>query len=108
MTQNLLIGGAAAVLAALATFLLPVSPRRVNQGIVTLLIVSLVFAAAFLLLDMPLSLLVAIGASVAAILYRDIMQFVRHLIYDVTKYRRRDFWYRRIGESVLGGHSRRR
>jgi hypothetical protein len=108
MSINFLIGSGAAVLAVVATFLLPVSPRRVNQGVVTLLIASLVFAAAFLLLEMPLSLGIALAATAAAIVYRDVMQFVRHLVYDVTKYRRRDFWYRRIGQTVLGGRSRRR
>jgi hypothetical protein len=108
MNQSLLIGVGAAVLGVLATFLLPVSPRRVNQGIVTLLIASLAFAAAFLLFEMPLSLGIALAASAIAILYRDVMQFVRHLVYDVTKYRRRDFWYRRVGQAVLGGRARRR
>ena len=108
MTQDMLIGAGAGVLAVLATFLLPVSPRRVNQGVVTLLIVCLVFAAAFLLFEMPLSLGIALAATAVAIVYRDVMQFVRHLVYDVTKYRRRDFWYRRIGEAVVGGRGRRR
>jgi hypothetical protein len=108
MSNYFLIGSGAAVLAVVATFLLPVSPRRVNQGVVTLLIATLVFAAAFLLLEMPLSLGIALAATAAAIVYRDVMQFVRHLVYDVTKYRRRDFWYRRIGQTVLGGRSRRR
>src|SRR5712692_4614948 len=103
MNDKLVIGIGAAVLAGLATFLLPVSPRRVNQGVVTLMIVTLVFAAAFLLLEMPLSLGIALAACAAAIVYRDVLQFVRHLVYDVTKYRRRDFWYRRVGEKVLGG-----
>jgi hypothetical protein len=108
MNDKVLIGVGAAVLAALATFLLPVSPRRVNQGVVTLMIVILVFAATFLLFEMPLSLGIALGATAAAIIYRDVLQFVRHLVYDVTKYRRRDFWYRRVGETILGGRSRRR
>jgi len=107
MNQNFLIGAGAAVLAVLATFLLPVSPRRVNQGVVTLMIASLTFVAAFLLFEMPLSLGIALVATAAAIVYRDVMQFVRHLVYDVTKYRRRDFWYRRVGQAVLGnGRSR--
>ena len=108
MNQNFLIGVGAALLAVLATFMLPVSPRRVNQGVVTLLIAALAFAAAFLLLEFPLSLGVALAATAAAILFRDVMQFVRHLVYDITKYRRRDFWYRRIGQTVLGGRRSRR
>lgn len=107
-TDRLIIGIGAAILAILITFAMPVQARRVNQRLVTLLIVVLCFAAALLLLDFPLSILVAIGASVVAILYRDVVRFVRHAIYDVTKYRRRDFWYRRVGETVLGGGRRAR
>ena len=102
------IGVGAAVLAAAVTFLLPVSPRRVNQAFVTILIVALILAASFSLFDLPLSLGVALVASLAAIIYRDIVRFFKHIVYDVTKYRRRDFWYRRVGQSVLGARPRRR
>ena len=101
------IGIGAAVLAAAVTFLLPVSTRRVNQTLVTILIVALCFASALSLLSLPLSLGVALAASLAAIIYRDVMRFIRHVVYDVTKYRRRDFWYRRVGQFILGGRSRR-
>src|SRR5262245_35191087 len=106
--DRLVIGIGAAIFAVAITFLMPVQVRRVNQGLVTMMIVVLCFAAALLLLDAPLSLIVAVVASLAAIIYRDIVRFIRHAIYDVTKYRRRDFWYRRVGETVLGGGRRRR
>jgi hypothetical protein len=102
------IGIGAAVLAAAITFLLPVSPRRVNQTFVTVIIVALIVAASLSFLDTPLSLGVALVASLLAIIYRDILRFFKHVVYDVTKYRRRDYWYRRIGQSVLGSRPRRR
>ena len=102
------VGIGAAVLAVAITFLLPVGPRRVNQTFVTVLIVALILAASLSLLEAPLSLGVAIAASLIAVVYRDIVRFVRHIVYDVTKYRRRDYWYRRIGQSVLGSRPRRR
>ena len=106
--DKITIGIGAAVLAAAITFLLPVSPRRVNQAFVTVLIAALIVAAALTLFEMPLSIGIAVVASLAAIIYRDIVRFVKHALYDVTKYRRRDYWYRRVGQSVLGGRTRRR
>ena len=87
---------------------MPVSPRRLNQRLVNIIVVILCFASALALLDIPLSLVVAAASALLAILYRDVIRFVRHVVYDVTKYRRRDFWYRRIGEAVVGRGSRRR
>ncbi len=104
-----LIGIGAAALGIAMTFLMPVSGRRVNQTFITVVIVAAFFVASFALFDSPLAWAVAIGASLAAIIYRDVMRFVRHVVYDVTKYRRRDYWYRRVGQSLLGGgRSRRR
>jgi hypothetical protein len=102
------IGIGAAVLAVAVTLMLPVQVRRVNQGLVTIIIVALCFAAGLSLFEAPLSFGVAIVASLAAIIYRDVMRFVKHVVYDVTKYRRRDYWYRQIGESVLGTRRSRR
>jgi len=34
------------------------------------------------------------------------MRFVKHVVYDVTKFRRRDFWYRRVGETIIGSGRR--
>ena len=100
------IGIGAAILATAITFLLPVSARRVNQAFVAILIVALILAASLSLFDAPLSFGVALAASLLAILYRDIVRFVKHVVYDVTKYRRRDYWYRRVGQSVLGSRPR--
>ena len=106
--ERLIMGGGAGILALVLTFLMPVSPRRLNQRLVNILIAALCFAAALALLDFPLSLVVGAVAALVAILYRDVMRFVRHAIYDVTKYRRRDFWYRRVGEAIVGRGARTR
>ena len=104
--ERLVIGAGAGILALVLTFLMPVSPRRLNQRLVNIMVVILCFASALALLDIPLSLAAGLAASVVAILYRDVVRFVRHVVYDVTKYRRRDFWYRRIGEAIVGRGSR--
>ena len=104
----LLIGAGAALLALVMTFAIPVQARRVNQGLITIVIVVLCFTAGLALFDAPTSWVVAIGASLAAIIYRDVMRFVKHAVYGVTKYSRRDFWYRRVGETILGGGRRSR
>ncbi len=103
-----IIGVGAALLAVAVTFVMPVQARRANQGLIAIIIVVLCFAASLSLLDAPLSWIVGIGASLAAIIYRDVMRFVKHVVYDVTKYRRRDYWYRRVGETILGGGRRSR
>jgi len=106
--ERLVIGVGAGILALVLTFFMPVSPRRLNQRLVNIIVVVLCFASALALLDMPLSLVVAAASALLAILYRDVIRFVRHVVYDVAKYRRRDFWYRRIGQAVVGRGSRRR
>ena len=107
--ERFVIGVAAAALGLAVTFGLPVSPRRVNQTLPSLLAVTFFFVAAFTLLEWPLWLIAGAVASIAATLYRDVVRFVRHIYWDVTKYTRRDYWYRRVGQAVLGGgRSRRR
>ena len=106
--ERLLVGVIAGVLALLVTFGLPVSARRVNQSLVTLLAVVFIVGASVALLEWPAWLIAAAVASVVAILYRDVARFVRHVYWDVTKYTRRDYWYRRVGEAVLGGRGRTR
>ena len=111
MSDQTVIGAGAAVLAAVMTFLMPVQARRVNQALVTILIVVFCFIAALSLLEAPLAFAVAVGASLAAIVYRGVVRFVRQAVYDVTKYSRRDYWYRRIGQSLVNSRryrSRRR
>lgn len=101
------LGIGSAVLAAVLTFFMPVQVHRLNQTFIAIIIVVLVFIAAFSLFDFPLSLVVAIGASVAAIIFRDVLRFVRHAVYGVTKYTRRDYWYRRVGQTLIGRRGRR-
>lgn len=101
-----IIGIGAAVLAFAVTFMLPVQARRVNQTLVTIMIVVLCFTAAFTLFDSSLAFWIGLGASLAAIIYRDVVRFVKHAVYGVTKYTRRDFWYRRIGQNIAGGRGR--
>jgi hypothetical protein len=105
--ERLIIGIGAGILAVVLTFLMPVSPRRLNQQLINILVLVSCFASTLALLDFPLSLIAGAAASLVAILYRDVMRFVRHVVYDVTKYRRRDFWYRRIGEAIVGGRGTR-
>lgn len=103
------LGIGAAILAAVLTFFMPVSGHRVNQTLIAVIIVVLIFVAAFALLpDFTTALLVAIVVSALAIIYRDVMRFVKHAVYGVTKYTRRDWWYRRVGESLLGTRRGRR
>lgn len=101
--NTLLIGIAAGVIGLAMTFLMPVSARRVNQALVGLIVVAVFGAAAVLLFPAPDSLVIAAVASIAALLYRDVVRFVRHVYWDLTKYTRRDYWYRRVGEAVLNG-----
>lgn len=101
------LGIGSAVLAAVLTFFMPVQVHRLNQTFIAIIIVVLVFISAFSLFDFPLSLVVAIGASVAAIIFRDVLRFVRHAVYGVTKYTRRDYWYRRVGQTLIGRRGRR-
>jgi hypothetical protein len=100
--ERLLIGSGAAVLGLLVTFGLPVSPRRVKQAIPSILAIVLFFAGAISLLDWPTWLIAGSLASILAIIYRDIARFIKHAYYDVTKYSRRDYWYRRVGEAIIG------
>ncbi len=106
--ERLIIGIGAGIIAVVLTFLMPVSPRRLNQRLVNILVLVMCFASALALLDFPLSLAVGAAAALVAILYRDVMRFVRHTVYGVTKYGRRDFWYRRIGEAIAGRGTRSR
>jgi len=99
--ERLLIGIGASLLALYVTFGLPVSPHRVNQRIPLILSTVLFFTAAIALLVWPTWLVVGGIASVVAILYRDILRFIKHVYWGVTKYSRRDYWYRRVGQAIL-------
>jgi len=103
---RIIIGLGAALLAVLVAFGMPVASRRVNQGIVTLLLAVLIFVAAFSLFDLPTSLIAAVAVLAVIVIVRDVLRFVRHAVYGVTKYTRRDYWYRQVGRSILGSHPR--
>lgn len=101
------LGVGSAILAAVLTFFMPVQVHRLNQTFIAIIIVVLVFVAAFSLFEFPMSLIIAIVASAVAIIFRDVMRFVRHTVYGVTKYTRRDYWYRRVGQTLIGRRGRR-
>ena len=104
-----LIGIGAAILAAILTIYMPVSKRRVNQTIIALVIVILIFVAALAFLEIPIAIPVAIGVSVVVIGGRLIMGSLRSVIYhNFTRYLRRDYWQRRVGQAIVGSARRRR
>ena len=103
-----LIGIGAAILAAVLAVYMPVSKRRVNQTIIDVIIVVLIFVAAFAFFEIPLALLVGVIVSAVVIAARFILGTVRTAIYhNVTRYLRRDYWQRKVGQSIIGSNSRR-
>ena len=100
--QQLLIGVGAGLLGLIITFGVPVNRRRINQAVPTLLIIVMFFTSSLSVLVFPEWLIAGITASVLALIYRDIVRFIKHVYWDVTKYSRRDYWYRRVGEAILG------
>ena len=76
--------------------------RQVNHRSVTLL-VSVLIVAVLSFFDVPTSLIVFIVALAIAVIVRDAARFVRHAVYGVTKYSRRDYWYRRVGHPISRG-----
>lgn len=105
-TDDLFLGLGMAALGLVMTFAMPVAARRVNQGLVSVIIIIAFIVAALALFPLPAALLVMAGAIIAALLYRDVVRFIRHTVYGVTKYSRRDWWYRRIGQMIMGGRRR--
>ena len=104
-----LIGIGAAILAAILTIYMPVSKRRVNQTVVSLVIAILIFVAVFAFFEIELAVLVGIGVSVVVIAGRFILGGLRSAIYtNFTRYLRRDYWQRRVGQGVIGSGRRRR
>lgn len=104
-----LIGIGAAILAAILIFYMPVSKRRVNQTIINLIIAILILVAALAFLQIELALPVGIGIAVAVILARFVIGGFRSALYtNFTRYTRRDYWQRRVGQELTGGRRRRR
>ncbi|MGB8647478.1 MAG: hypothetical protein WCF84_19755 [Anaerolineae bacterium] len=102
-----LIGAGSAVLALVMTFMMPVSQHRVNQHLITILIAIFFFVAAFCIFDPPLSILAGIVATGIALLYRDIVRWVKEFMWhNVTRYTHRYYWYNKVGRAVMGGDGR--
>lgn len=109
MLDPKLIGIGAAILAAVLVFYMPVSKRRVNQTIVNLVIAILIVVAALAFLQIELALPIGIGIAVVVILARFVIGGLRSAIYtNFTRYTRRDYWNRRVGQAMTGGRRRRR
>lgn len=108
MIDPLLIGIGSAILAAVLTLMIPVSPHRVNQTLITILIAVLVFVASFSIFDLPLALVIGAGGTLVAVIYRDILRWVKEFMWhNVYRYTHRYYWYNRVGRAVLGGGRRR-
>lgn len=104
-----LVGIGAGILAAVLIVYMPVSKRKVNQTIINLVIAVLIFVAAFAFLAIELAIPVALGVSVLVILARALMGGLRSWIYrNFTRYLRRDYWQRRVGQGLIGSSRRRR
>ncbi len=109
MVDPLILGIGSTVLALVLTLFIPVSPHRVNQTLISLLIAVLVFVAAFAIFDIPLALVAGIAGTLVAVIYRDIMRWVKEFMWhSVFRYTHRYYWYNRIGRAILGGGRRRR
>ena len=102
-TPYLIIGIGSAILAIVMTFMMPVSSHRVNQNLISIIIAVLVFVAAFALFEIPLALVVAIGGTAVAIIYRDIVRWIRGALWhNVFRYTHRYYWYNRVGRAIIG------
>lgn len=102
------IGLGAAGLGLIMTFLMPVTAHRVNQTLIAALIVLFFFVAALVWFPFPESVFIGLAASAVALLFRAVWRWVRRTIWDITKFRRRDYWYRKVGQAVVGRSRRRR
>lgn len=103
-----LIGIGAAILALLLAVFLPVSSRKANQTIIAVVVAVLIFVAAFSILEPAQALPVAVIATIIVVAIRFVMGTVRSFLYrNVTRYTRRDYWQRRVGQAIIGGRRRR-
>ncbi len=109
MLDPFILGIASAIIALILTLFIPVSPHRVNQKLISLLIAVLVFFAAFAIFDFPLALGVGIAGTLVALIYRDILRWAKEFLWhNVFRYTHRYYWYNRVGRAILGGGRRRR
>jgi chromate transport protein ChrA len=108
MVDPFILGIGSTALALILTLFIPVSPHRVNQTLISLVIAVLVFVAAFAIFDMPLALVIGIAGTLVAVIYRDIMRWIKEFLWhNVFRYTHRYYWYNRIGRAILGGGRRR-
>ncbi len=109
MVDPFVLGIGSGLLAAVMTFLIPVSPHRVNQTLISIIIAILVFVAAFALFDLPLAFGVGVAGTAVALIYRDVTRWVKEFLWhNVYRYTHRYYWYNRVGRAVLGAGNRRR
>ncbi len=110
MVDPFILGIGSAILALVLTLFIPVSHHRVNQTLISTIIAILIFVAAFAIFDMPLALGAGIVATAVALIYRDILRWVKEFLWhNVYRYTHRYYWYNRVGRAVLGdGRGRRR
>ncbi len=112
MVDPFILGIGSAILALVITLFIPVSHHRVNQTLIAVIITILIFVAAFAIFDMPLALAVGIGATAVALIYRDILRWVKEFLWhNVYRYTHRYYWYNRVGRAIIGdgrGQGRRR
>lgn len=104
-----LVGAGAAILAAVLIFYMPVNRRRVNQTVISLVIALLIFVAAFSFLSVELALPVGAAIALVVIVARLLLGGLRSFVYrNFTRYTRRDYWQRRVGQGIMGSGRRRR
>ncbi len=111
MVDPMIIGIGSAILAAVVTFMMPVSMHRVNQTLISVIIAILVFVAAFAIFDIPEAMLIGVVATAAAIIYRDVLRWIKTALWhNVFRYTHRYYWYNRVGRAIIGpgGRGRRR
>lgn len=104
-----LVGIGAGILAVVLMLYLPVSKRRVNQVVVNLVIAVLIFVAVFAFFEIQLAFPIATGLVIVVILARFVVGSLRSAIYtNFTRYLRRDYWQRKVGQGIIGSSRRRR
>ncbi len=104
-----LLGIGAIVLASILVIYMPVSNRKVNQNAVNIVLAVLILVAAFSFFEVQLAVPLGVGVAVAVIVARIVLGGLRSAIYtNFTRYLRRDYWQRRVGQSLIGSRRRRR
>jgi hypothetical protein len=110
--------GVICLLAALGiTFFWPIGPSRRNHLSSEMVMIALFVAAGGFLyasgwLPENVSWLAAMGigliVGIVAVVFRDVIRFIRHFQYETYKYTHPYYWYGRVGRAMFGGTQRRR